>query len=131
MKKQLIIFALVCAAAGFVPAQAKYDIKEMTPVVKSALDGRKARFAELKELKAKGLVGETNRGYVQQLGGGKEVDVLVAAENRDRKLVYEAIVEQNRLGSGALATVEKVFAGVQRDKADPGDKVQDASGRWN
>ena len=130
MKKQLLIFALVCAAVT-APAASKYDIKEMTPTVKAALDGRKARFAELKDLKAKGRVGETNRGYVQKLGGDKNVDTVVAAENKDRKAVYEAIVQQNNLGPAALATVETVFAGVQRDKAEPGEKVQDASGRWN
>lgn len=130
MKKKLLIFALICAAAFTAPA-AKYDIKEMTPAVKTALDGRKARFAELKELKAKGQVGETNRGYVQKLGGGKNVDSVVAAENKDRKAVYEAIVEQNNLGPAALETVETVFAGVQREKAEPGEKVQDISGRWN
>lgn len=131
MKKQLMIFALICAAAGTVSAQSKYDIKEMTPAVKASLDGRKARFDELKAMKAKGLIGETNRGYVQKMGGRKEVDALVAAENRDRKQVYEAIVEQNRLGPGALAIVEEVFARVQSEKAQPGEKVQDASGRWN
>lgn len=131
MKKQLMIFALVCAAAVTVSAQSKYDIKEMTPAVKASLDGRKARFAELKDLKTKGQIGETNRGYIQKLGGGKNVDAVVAAENKDRKQVYEAIVQQNNLGAGALATVEEVFARVQRDKADPGEKVQDASGRWN
>jgi len=131
MKKQLIIFALVCAAAVTVSAQSKYDIKEMTPAVKASLDGRRGRFAELKELKTKGLVGETNRGYIQKLGGGKNVDAVVAAENKDRKQVYEAIVQQNNLGPAALVTVEEVFARVQRDKAEPGEKVQDASGRWN
>lgn len=131
MKKLFTVFILICAAAATAPAQAAYDIKEMTPAVKSALDGRKARFAQLKTMKTQGLVGETNRGYVQALGGGADVKALVAAENKDRRLVYEAIVEQNRLGAGALATVEAVFARVQRDKADPGDKVQDASGRWN
>ena len=131
MKKLFMICVLICAAAAAAPAQAKYDIKQMTPAVKAALDGRKGRFAELKELKSKGLIGETNRGYVQALGGGKQVEAAVAAENKDRKAVYEAIVQQNNLGSGALATVEAVFAGVQRDKAEPGEKVQDASGRWN
>jgi hypothetical protein len=131
MKKQLLIFALVCAAAATAPAQSKYDIKEMTPAVKASLDGRKGRFAELKEMKAKGLVGETNRGYIQKLSGGKNVDAVVAAENKDRKQVYEAIVQQNNLGPAALATVETVFAGVQRNKAEPGEKVQDASGSWN
>lgn len=131
MKKLFTVCLLICAAAATAPAQAKYDIKEMTPAVKSALDGRKARFADLKALKTQGIVGENNRGYVQALGGGAEVKALVAAENKDRKLVYEAIVEQNKLGAAALSTVEGTFARVQRDKAEPGEKVQDASGRWN
>ena len=131
MKKLFMVFVLICAAAAAAPAQATYDIKELTPAVKSALDGRKARFAELKTMKTQGLVGETNRGYVQALGGGADVKAMVAAENKDRRLVYEAVVEQNRLGAGALSTVETVFARVQRDKAEPGEKVQDASGRWN
>ena len=131
MKKLFMVLVLICAAAATASAQATYDIKEMTPVVKSALDGRKARFADLKALKTQGVIGENNRGYVQALGGDKSAKALVAAENKDRKQVYEAIVEQNKLGSGALATVEAVFAGVQRDKAEPGEKVQDASGRWN
>lgn len=131
MKKLFTVCLLICAAAATAPAQATYDIKEMTPAVKSALDGRKARFADLKALKTQGVVGENNRGYVETLGGGKSAEALVAAENKDRKLVYNAIVEQNKLGPGALATVEAVFARVQRDKAEPGEKVQDASGRWN
>jgi uncharacterized protein YdbL (DUF1318 family) len=130
MKKLLLVGLLVCAAVT-VSAQATYDIKEMTPAVKAALDGRKSRFAELKTMKAQGVVGENNRGYVQALGGGADVKALVAAENKDRKQVYEAIVQQNKLGPAALPTVEAVFARVQRGKADPGDKVQDASGRWN
>jgi hypothetical protein len=129
MKKLFMVCLLICAAT--VSAQTKYDIKEMTPAVKSALDGRKARFTDLKTLKTQGAVGENNRGYVQVLGGGKAAEALVAAENKDRKQVYEAIVEQNKLGLGALATVEAVFARVQRDKAEPGEKVQDASGLWN
>jgi uncharacterized protein YdbL (DUF1318 family) len=130
MKKLLLVGLLVCAAVT-VSAQATYDIKEMTPAVKAALDGRKSRFAELKTMKTQGVVGENNRGYVQALGGGADVKALVAAENKDRKQVYEAIVQQNKLGPAALPTVEAVFARVQREKADPGDKVQDASGRWN
>ena len=131
MKKLFMVCVLICAVAATVSAQTKYDIKEMTPAVKSALDGRKARFADLKVLKTQGVVGENNRGYVQALSGGAEVKALAAAENKDRKQVYEAIVEQNKLGPASLATVEAVFARVQRDKAEPGEKVQDAAGRWN
>ena len=55
---------------------------------------------------------------------------MVKAENADRKVIYQAIIEQNELGAGALAAVEGVFAGVQRDKATVGEKVQDAAGNW-
>ncbi len=115
--------------AGIAFAQA-YDIKVMTPQVKAALDARKERFGELKELKAQGLIGENNRGYVEVLGEGLVSSDMVKAENADRKIVYKTIVTQNELGSAALATVESVFAGVQRDKAAAGEKIQSPSGEW-
>ena len=123
-----MIMTLMMSVTGV--ALAQYDIKTMTADVKSALDGRKVRFSELKAFKAQGAVGENNRGYVEMLGGGADVKVLVKAENADRKVIYQAIIEQNELGAGALAAVEGVFAGVQRDKATVGEKVQDAAGNW-
>ncbi len=111
-------------------ALAQYDIKTMTPEVKAALEARKARFSELKALKAQGAVGENNRGYVEALGGAADVKALVKDENADRKEVYQAIVDQNELGQAALVTVENVFAAVQRDKATAGEKIQEPSGDW-
>ncbi len=122
-----VLFMGLMSTAAFAQS---YDIKEMTPAVTSALEARKARFSELKALKAEGIVGETNRGYVEALGGDKATAKLVAMENKDRRAIYEAIVTQNDLGVSALVTVEGVFAKVQRDKANAGEKVQDASGNW-
>lgn len=130
MRKFVLLVLFLTALCGGACAQGAYDIKDMTPEVKYALEARKARFGELKALKVQAFVGETNRGYVEALGDGKYVMELVEAENKDRKFIYQTIVEQNGLGQDALATVEGVFAGVQRDKASPGDKVQDASGNW-
>ena len=129
MKKIVLAVALLMFTGSWAMAQS-YNIKEMTPAVKSALDSRKARFADLKSFKGQGLVGEDVRGYVAALGGGSDVKAVVAAENRDRKLIYTAIVDQNGLGSGALDTVEGVFAGVQREKAASGEKYQDEQGDW-
>ena len=129
MKKIMMFVLLIVMVSGMAFAQA-YDIKEMTPAVKSALEGRKARFSELKALKAQGIAGETNRGYVEALGGDKTAAKLAEMENKDRRVIYEAIVVQNDLGVRALTTVEGVFAGVQREKASVGEKVQDASGNW-
>lgn len=108
---------------------ASYDIKEMTPEVKSALDSRRARNEQLRSLKAEGAVGETNNGYVQALKSA-DADALVAAENQDRRVIYTTIVSQNGLPADALSTVEEVFAQVQRDKAAAGDRIQNESGNW-
>ena len=131
MKKIFLSFLMMGLSVSLACAQAAYDIKEMTPAIKAALESRKARFEELKSFKARGIVGENNRGYVQALSADADVKGLVNAENKDRKVVYEAIVDQNGLDAGALATVEKVFARVQRDKAASGEKVQDENGNWN
>ena len=124
-------FALLAILGSLQPAEAgQYDLKKMTPEVERAIANRQNRYDALQSLKMKGDVGENNRGYVEMLGGGADVKVLVKAENADRKVIYQAIIEQNELGAGALAAVEGVFAGVQRDKATVGEKVQDAAGNW-
>ena len=107
-----------------------YEIKEMTPEIKAALDSRRDRFDLLRGFKEKGIIGEDNKGYVQLLSDNGEAKRIVDAENEDRRFIYEKIVEQNNLPKDALATVEKVFAQVQRDKANPGDKIQNDDGQW-
>lgn len=107
---------------------AKYSIKEMTPEVSQALDSRRARFDQLAEFKKSGVVGENNRGYVEVLSGD-EARSLVEAENRDRKVIYETIARQNDL-TGALETIEKVFAEEQRGRAGAGEMIQTEDGRW-
>ena len=132
MKKNIFLFMCLMAVSVVTPvlAQQSYDIKEMTPEVKAALDGRRGRYEQLTALKAQGALGESNRGYVEVLKGDGQVEGLADAENRDRKFIYQTIVEQNGLPSEALFTVEKVFAQVQREKAVSGDKVQLEDGSW-
>jgi uncharacterized protein YdbL (DUF1318 family) len=110
---------------------AQYDIKEMTPEIQQALDARKARFSQLRALKNQGLIGENNQGLVEALGGDASAQALVQAENADRTLIYEAIVEQHQLGAAGLEQVKAAFAEVQRDKAQAGDSIQLPSGAWS
>ncbi len=135
MKKNNVLLNFLLAASVLTASvslglAATYDIKEMTPAVKSSLDARRGRFEQLSALKSQGKVGENNRGYVEVLGGGDTNKDVVDAENADRKLIYSTIVEQNSLPSDSLSTVEKVFAQVQRDKAASGDSIQDEYGAW-
>ena len=110
-------------------ADAKYSIKQMTPQVEAALQNRRDRYDKLAELKQKGSIGENNQGYVELLGTDEAAKALVEAENQDRKIIYQTIAAQNDL-KDEIATIEKVFAQVQRDKAQSGDRIQDEDGHW-
>jgi uncharacterized protein YdbL (DUF1318 family) len=129
------LFMFLFLMAGFAgqpgtSRAASYDIQELTPAVKSALDSRRERFEQVRAYKEKGVIGENNRGYVELLSEDSDAKSLVEAENRDRRLIYKAIVEQNNLASSELEKVEQAFAQVQRDKAESGDKIQDPDGQW-
>ncbi len=110
-------------------AQSQYTIKEMTPEIESALENRRQRYEQMTDLKTQGFIGENNKGYLSILREDKEVEEFVEAENRDRKMIYLSIAQQNNLLE-AIETIEKVFAHVQRDKAHPGDKIQNEDGQW-
>ena len=132
MKKILVAIMIVSMFSGMMPLVAvaqNYDIKEMTPAIRSALDGRRARFNELETLKQANEIGENKRGYVEVLVAGQEASAVAADENRDRGVIYKAIAEQNNL-VGAMDTIEDVFAEVQRSKAQPGQRIQLKDGQW-
>lgn len=133
MRNPGILGILMILAAVLTPlsamAGAKYSLKEMTPEVSAALEARRARFDNLADLKSKGMVGEDDRGYIKALVSAPDVEAVVDAENKDRELVYTTVARQNNLAA-EMATIEKVFAEVQRDKAKPGEKIQDANGQW-
>ena len=127
----IMLGLLLAGTLGSAPARAAtYDLREKTPAVETALAGRQRRFAQLAAAKARGSVGENAQGLVTQRSGGSDIADLVSAENGDRLVIYRAIVEQNGLGDGALSTVQQVFAEVQREKAAPGDPIQQPSGDW-
>lgn len=132
-RRLIFIFLITMLVLGLNVSQAraegKYQIKQMTPEVSAALESRKSRYESLRELKSSGIIGENNKGYVEVLNDNGSAQSIVDAENKDRKTIYETIAKQNGL-EGALATIEKVFAQVQRDKASAGDKIQQEDGSW-
>ena len=126
----LVVALLFAGNVWTHPAAAEeYMIKQMTPEVQAALDGRRNRYELLTDMKNKGLIGENNRGYAEAFSERGDVLSLVEEENRDRKVIYTTIAQQNGLTS-ALATIEKVFAQEQRARAQSGVKVQAEDGSW-
>src|SRR3989338_1097645 len=150
MRKFRIVLSFLFLITGMVlmprlSLAAEYDLKELTSDVKTALENRRVRFEQLRAYKEKGVIGENNHGYVEFLTrrihteGGlymeashdydleddsvAKVKALVEAENQDRRWIYKTIIQQNNLIPGELEKVEKAFAQVQKDKANPGDKI--------
>lgn len=87
----------------------------------------KNRLPAIMALKDKGVVGETNKGYLQFRGAAKEKEDVVKAENTDRKKVYAAIAKQQGV---TIDVVEKRRALQIAQKARPGHWLQDEAGKW-
>ena len=72
---------------------------------------------DLGEAKAKGLVGETNSGYLGAVKPSSSVNALVADINAKRKSHYQKIAKQNNISLQAvearagLKAIEKTPAG--------------------
>jgi len=91
----------------------------------------KARMRErlpiLVDLKARGVVGENNQGFLELLKGQTEKQNVVAAENQDRKTIYAQIAQQTDTN---IQVVGQRRAIQIAEKAAPGEWLQDGSGKW-
>jgi uncharacterized protein YdbL (DUF1318 family) len=94
-------------------------------------DGIKQRMIErlpvINDLKARGIVGENNLGFLEFIGDQKEKVEVVQAENRDRKTVYDAIAKKQ---ATTADVVGKHRAAQIAEKARAGQMLQDANGKW-
>ncbi|MBI5307343.1 MAG: YdbL family protein [Planctomycetes bacterium] len=85
-----------------------------------------ARLPAIKELKAKGVVGENNKGYLEFRGAPAKENV-VQDENNDRKEVYATIAAKQGVTADVVG---KRRAEQIADKAAPGEWLQNPSGNW-
>ncbi len=87
----------------------------------------KDRLPRIIELKAAGIIGENNQGFLAFIGGDQSEKALVDAENQDRQRVYGAIAKQQ----GTTADVVGRRRALQiAENAKPGEWLQDAGGKW-
>jgi uncharacterized protein len=85
-----------------------------------------ARLPVIDDLKARGIVGENNQGYLEFVGPPEKAEV-VAAENADRRQVYIAIARQT--GASPEAVGRQRAAQIAR-KSMPGVHLQKPDGTW-
>jgi uncharacterized protein len=93
-------------------------------VVKARME---QRLPLIDELKAKGVVGENSRGMMELRGGNVEAGDAVAAENRDRGIVYAEIARQTRT---TVEQVARVRARQIAGASAPGVWLQKDDGTW-
>jgi len=86
------------------------------------------RLPTIVKLKSAGIVGENNKGFLEYVPGAAQKEAgVVAAENKDRGTVYNAIAKQQGTTPGLVGERRAIQIG---QKASPGEWLQDASGKW-
>ncbi len=102
-----------------------------SPVSAADAGGIKARMLDrlpvIDDYKARGIVGEDNQGFLQVMGVAGEWSEVVAAENRDRQMVYQAIAAKT---GAPVETVGRRRALQIREGAVPGTWLQGDDGQW-
>ena len=112
------------------------DINISNPAIRAIKNQMRERSEQLKPFLNKKNLGINKSGYLEVLntdGIGlrerSQVNQLVAAENRDRKALYEEIARANNL-QGATQKIEQIFADTWREKAETGWQIQKNDGTW-
>ena len=85
------------------------------------------RFTLLNRLKAKGDVGEDNRGFAFLRSRDVDVGDVVAAENRDRRFVY---AEGAKESGKSVEDVGRFWARKFAEESAKGVWLQKADGGW-
>ena len=114
----LTFFAALCLLAA--PAFAESA---------AALRGRmEQRLPRIDVLKAQEVLGENNRGFLEERKSGTAgASAVIADENRDREAVYALLAQQ----TGATPdSVGRARAKQIAANSRPGVWVQDESGKW-
>lgn len=108
--KWIYLWTLILTLSASAALAETYDIKQMTPEIQSAISRRQARYSELQAAKQSGAIRETNQGLVQG------AEPLASSENNDRRIIYQAIANQNGLGAEGLQIVQRAFAEVHQER---------------
>ncbi len=116
------------------PVQTAYaqELNEDSPRVKQIAQSMRTRHADLEKLKQSGAAGETNRGYVELRPSDSLTDEeakntaqrLIAAENDDRKALYQEVARLNKDADVTIALVERAYAQKRLDRAKSGELFQ-------
>ena len=114
---QITIFTLIITSLILVSGSLAGSLKEEM----------RARQPKIIRLKAEGLIGENNRGFVEYRTAKEPRKGLVLAENQNRKVVYRAIAKQQHSNA---ENVGRRRAAQIAERAPSGTWLQNQKGEW-
>ncbi len=108
------------------------QVKEDSARVKQIATSMRARNADVEAAKKTGAVGENNRGFLELVKPDaiadadkkNEIQRTIAAENDDRKALYQEIARLNSDQNMTVSTVERVYAQKRLERAKSGEMFQ-------
>jgi uncharacterized protein len=116
-KPILMTLVLLLSAGSALSAPTKKELQERF----------KQRFSEIQQLKSKGVIGETDQGYIDFVKASEAgASRLVNAENDDRKALYELIAKEENASADVVA---KRNAKRNFERAKSGEHLKE-NGKW-
>lgn len=116
------------------PIQTAYaaETNQNSPRVKQIGAKMKERYSNVTAIKKSGAVGESNRGMLElvkpdAIGDAEkknQIQRIIAAENGDRKALYNEIARLNKDQNLNVGQVEKIYAKQYIQRAKKGDLIQ-------
>jgi len=97
----------------------------LSVVALADLESMTARVPQIVDLKSSGAIGEQADGYLGVVKPNAQAEQLVAAENADRKKVYE---ERSRAQGQSLDVFCKVMGQARQQKEPSGRWIKSPSG---
>ncbi|MBL9215978.1 MAG: DUF1318 domain-containing protein [Opitutaceae bacterium] len=114
----LTLFAAACLLAAPAFAQNAADLRRRM----------EQRLPQIDALKAQEVLGENNRGLLEERkAGSAEAGRVIADENRDREAVYALIAKDT---GASVEAVARARARQIAANSRPGVWLQDDGGRW-
>ncbi|HSL17165.1 MAG TPA: DUF1318 domain-containing protein [Methylomirabilota bacterium] len=137
--ESLLSWALSLGATTVYAAEDEVAAPEITnPAIRKIIDSRAARLKAVNDLKAAGVVGESNQALlvirnldaIQGLKERADAQKLIKDENADREQLFREIAAAKNVELAQLPQIRTTYAEALRDNARPGDWIQLPDGSW-
>lgn len=101
---------------------------DLDPAVEAAAIRRRDRRDQVAAWQSQGLVGESRAGLLRIRGSvDASATSVIAQENQDRQLIYEALAAKNGTSVG---DIQKVYSERLQQDAPAGTPLEGADGTW-